>query len=169
MRAAKIKIHDLAQKIAIQLIQRERHNEEQREADRQESARKEHEEEVRRQAERKELEMKLKRKWDEADVFRQIHTKRLKTMERVTAVGFSSAPGDAIVKGIGGDGTIELIKPLCQEEGTITIKDPRKDDSSHIFTLMCLASDKYEAAISLYHCACHDSICHCTRALAIGN
>ena len=69
MRAAKIKIHDLAQKIVIQLIQRERHNEEQREADRQESARKEHEEEVRRQAERKELEMKLKRKWDEADVF----------------------------------------------------------------------------------------------------
>ena len=90
-------------------------------------------------------------------------------LERVTAVGFSSAPGDAIVKGIGGDGTIELIKPLHQEEGIITIKDPRKDDSSHIFTLMCLASDKYEAVISLYHCACHDSICHCTRALAIGN
>eukprot|EP00979_Chaetoceros_neogracilis_P006752 scaffold1380_cov290-Chaetoceros_neogracile.AAC.13 len=31
---------------------------------------------------------------------------------------------------------------------------------------MCLASDKYEAAISLYHCACHDGIYHCTRKLA---
>jgi hypothetical protein len=56
----------------------------------------------------------------EADAFHQIHTKRLKTTERVTAVGFSSAPGDAIVKGIGGDGTIELFKQLHQEEGTIT-------------------------------------------------
>jgi len=56
--------------------------------------------------------MKLQRQWNEADAFRQVHTKRLKTMERVTAVGFSSAPGDAIVKRIDGDGTIELFKPL---------------------------------------------------------
>jgi hypothetical protein len=86
----------------------------------------------------------------EADAFHQIHTKRLKTTERVTAVGFSSAPGDAIVKGIGGEGTIELIKPLHQEEGTITIKDPRlittyhkDDDSSRIFTLMGLARQQF--------------------------
>jgi hypothetical protein len=40
----------------------------------------------------------------EADAFHQIHTKRLKTTEWVTAVGFSSAPGYAIVKGITSSG-----------------------------------------------------------------
>ena len=169
-RAHEIKVYDLAQKV----LQQQQREEEQREADRQVAERREREMAERRAVERKELEMKLKRRCDEADVFRQIHTKRLKLMERVTAVGFSSEPGDAIVKSIGGDGTIEICKPLRREEGTVTIKDPRlltpyhsEDDSSEVFTLMCFASDKYEAAISIYHCACHDGICHCTRTSTV--
>ena len=111
----------------------------------------------------------LKRQCDDADNLRQIQTKRLKPMERVTAIGFSSEPGDFIVKQVGDYGSIEVVKALNQDGQSFIIKDPRlltqfhAEEDTATLTLLSYASDKYEAAISMYHCACYDGMCHCTK------
>mmetsp|Transcript_13171 Transcript_13171/g.28582 ORF Transcript_13171/g.28582 Transcript_13171/m.28582 type:complete len:588 (-) Transcript_13171:241-2004(-) len=175
-RAWEVKAHDA--RILRELREREaaeqrRQDEARRKAEEQRREQERAEEERRqKEKERKEKEASLKRRCEEVDRFRQIHSKRLKPMERVTAVGFSSEPGDALVKSIGGHGAIEVFKPLHQEAGSIIISDPRFltpyhcEGDSEALTLLCYASDKYEAAVSIYHCACHDGICHCTRTLS---
>ena len=111
----------------------------------------------------------LKRQCDDADNLRQIQAKRLQPLERVTAIGFSSEPGDAIVKQIREHGSVEVAKPLRPEERSFIIKDPRlltsfhADEDTAILTLLCYASDKFEAAVSMYHCACYGGICQCTK------
>ena len=126
------------------------------------------------EAEKKAKTESLKRKCDDIDNLRQIQAKRLRTSQRVTAIGFSSEPGDAMVKRINQeDGSIEVVKAgsFSHEEDSVVIKDPRllthfnDDDSDTVesLSLLCYASDKYEAAISMFHCACHNGLCYCTR------
>lgn len=122
-----------------------------------------------RDKERKLKEFTLKRQCDDNDRLFQIESKRLKAMERVTAIGFSSEPGDALVKRIEPNGAIEVYKPRSRQEGTIIVRDPRlltkfySTEEPESLLLMCLAYDKYEAAISVYHCVCHNGSCKCTR------
>ena len=44
----------------------------------------------------------------------------------------------------------------------LTLYDGREEDTPEEVTLLCLAVDKYEAAMALYHCECHGGVCQCT-------
>ncbi len=149
-------------------LKEERQRKEREEADRREREAREAEE----RRLKREKEMALKRKSDEVNFLRQINAKRLKLMGQVTAIGFSSAPGDALIRRIIGKESVEVMKPHEPQAGTIIIKDPRllttynSDEDFEVLMMLSYASDKFEAAISLYHCACHNGICRCTKLLS---
>jgi len=56
---------------------------------------------------------------------------------------------------------------------TLVIRDPRKlcaydheEEDSDMVNLLCFATDKYEAALSLYHCKCNGGICQCKKVFS---
>lgn len=167
-RSNEIKLHD------EKIIRKEK--ERKAEQRRQEEERQRKEREEARKAEeillRKAKEMSFKKKSDEVEFLRQIHLKRLRPKGKITAIGFSSKPGDAIVSRIIGNESIEVMKPSKPQAGTVIFKDPRllttfnPDEDSKVLMLLCNASDKFEADIALYYCECHNGICRCTKLLS---
>lgn len=159
-RSNEIKVYDQRKRQQEEERQRRAREAEQRRL-KEAREKKEREEAERRQRER---ELALKRKSDEVDFLRQVHAKRLSLMGRVTAIGFSSSPGDALIRRIIGKESVEVIKPREPQAGTIIMKDLRllttynSVEDSVVLMMLSYASDKFEAAVSLYHCECHNGI-----------
>ena len=43
----------------------------------------------------------------------------------------------------------------------LSLFDEQEEDPDAIL-LLCTAKDKYEAAVSVFHCHCHEGFCKCT-------
>lgn len=114
---------------------------------------------------------RIKNRREEQERIEQIRNKRLKTGEHVTIVGISEAPGDAIVTSLAETGEVEVVhSPLSK---SMIIRDPRvlsayeeDDEDVEAINLLCFASDKYEAAVSLFRCKCHGGVCRCKKAFS---
>ena len=128
------------------------------------------EKEKRDEAERKaRLEERMMARRAEIERETAFQHKRLKVGTRVTEVGRSSSPGDATIVSMScGDGVM-----LRRQTGvgshitdpqllTLVPFEPVSLDDTHeemlIFTM-----DKYEAAVSVYHCECSHGICSCEK------
>jgi hypothetical protein len=153
-----------------------REAEEQRQADEQrrqaeeamlaEEARKKAVEDARKRAE----ELSLKRR-SEQDLIETITAKRLRHGVQVTAVGRSFDLGDSFVVSTDEHG----VKVKCPDGSSFSAADPQQllkivpyveheeNAAMEELQLVYMASDKYEAAISVYHCACTHNGCVCTR------
>jgi hypothetical protein len=131
---------------------------------------------------KQEKEMKNRRAENERK--NEIRRKGLRIGDRVTAIGFSHEPGDALVHSFGGDGSLVLehavlikngrsLKRKSSHDFMFTVRDPRmlslfdeQEEDPNTILLLCTAMTKYEAAVPLYHCHCHDGICKCTKVLS---
>jgi hypothetical protein len=141
------------------------------------------EEEARRlaaeRATKQQQEEEMKKRRAENERMNEIRRKRLRIGDRVTAIGFSHDPGDALIQSVGRDGSLVLENKLLESVGRshhgsiFTVRDPRtlsafdeqEEDSDAIF-LLCTANDKYEAAVSVFYCHCHGGFCKCTNILS---
>jgi hypothetical protein len=47
----------------------------------------------------------------------------------------------------------------------LSLFDEQEEDPDAIL-LLCTAKDKYEAAVSVFHCHCHEGLCKCTKVLS---
>lgn len=98
----------------------------------------------------------------------QMMRRGLKVGDRVTTVGHSTSPGDAVVRTLGSEGAV-----LSHQNGQLIIRDPRmlttyrgnetglSSIDSQILVLLCQAESKFEAAVSLLYCECYAGVCSC--------
>lgn len=155
----------------------ERRAKEEREA----AERRRKEEEARREAEERRKADEAKRRLNKESLMKEqraeeerlsdIRSKRLRVGDRVTASGFSHHPGDTLIKKVGKGGIVELGTGY-NYTSVVTIRDPRiltvfneqeEEENAEVFNFLCMAADKYEAAVVAYHCQCHDGVCKCTK------
>jgi hypothetical protein len=115
------------------------------------------------------LEERMKEKREMEDRTQQITNKHLKVGESVTVVGFSERPGDATVKKI--SGVLEVSR--AGGNTSIVVRDPRmlsvydqREEDVETISLLCFAADKYEAAVSMFHCKCRGDICQCKKVFS---
>jgi hypothetical protein len=108
----------------------------------------------------------------EEDRIHEIRNKCLKVGQPVTVVGFSHVPGDTVLTSNSETGQLRLGRVghpmeslILQDLRRLTVYD-RSEEESEFMALLCLSTDKYEAAVSLYHCICHDGICHCRKVVS---
>ncbi|KAL3769853.1 hypothetical protein ACHAW5_000725 [Stephanodiscus triporus] len=131
-----------------------------------EEERKRSEEEERKRA----MESALKRRCRDECVEIVAH-KRLRYGMRVTAIGRSIDLGDSFVVSANSnsvaiqsaDGSRFLASDPKQLATIVPIHDAQLHQEDKELMLVYEASDKYEAAISFYHCICRDGRCECTR------
>ncbi len=97
--------------------------------------------------------------------------KRLRFGLRVTAIDRSIDLGDSFVasatsNGVmiqSADGSSFLTSDPKQLATIVPFHDAQLHEEDHTLALVYEACDKYEAAISFYHCFCCDGRCECTR------
>lgn len=140
--------------------------EEERRHERAKEERRQSEEDARKRA----MESALKRRCH--DEFAEIVArKRLRFGLRVTAIGRSIDLGDSFVasatsNGVtiqSADGSSFLTSDPKQLATIVPFHDAQLHEEDHTLALVYEACDKYEAAISFYHCFCRDARCECTR------
>jgi len=98
-----------------------------------------------------------------------VRAKQLKIGDLVSIIDFSEQDGDSVVKSIRDDGVI-IAARVKNALNAITIDDPKRlvihqPASVDFFNILVFsqATDKYEAAVSLFLCQCVQNTCMCKK------
>lgn len=116
------------------------------------------------------VERSLKRR-SEMDISETIASKKLRHGMQVTVVGRSYDLGDAFVVSTGSkgvsiqtaEGSIFSTSDLMGLAEIVPYDERDEAEAAEELRLVHMASDEYEAAISIYHCVCTQHGCVCVR------
>ena len=163
-------------------LEEEKRKQEEEKRERQEAERLRQEKEERKQKEAEEREQHrrrheetTKKRRDEEERVSRIHAKHFKVGDKVSAVGLADGlDGGNIIECIDRSGVVH-VRTMNGKRSSLAIYDPRllvhNEESEEInqeLRLLFVSSDEYEAAVSMYLCACHGDVCRCKKLNFVG-
>ena len=96
----------------------------------------------------------------------EIKAKTISMHSLVTAINFSDTFGDFFFQSISSSGVLTIQKQSGYSDtfevspSEVIYHDTfHNNDSQKEYTLLCIDHDKYEAAVTLYHCVCDSTNC----------